>query len=153
MSMDSTSLSSATMPEIDSIEALLDFIDSHPTSRENGIDFDAVDIEEILFDPMEWLVQTDPNEKMRAPKLYEFLVLLLNKPSYSAYASWIDKEEGIFEIHNPTQVVKLWEKVKSRKTKQKMNFDTFSRGIRMYYAKGDMIPTYTRYTYRFAPTK
>ncbi|CAF0722634.1 unnamed protein product [Adineta ricciae] len=150
--MDST-LSPTTTPETDSAEALLDFIDSHPTNPENRIDFSAIDIEELLFDPTEWLVHTDPNEKMRAPKLYEFLVLLLNNQSYSAYASWVDKEEGIFEIHNPTQVVKLWEKVKSRKTKQKMNFDTFSRGIRMYYARGDMIPTYTRYTYRFASMK
>ncbi|CAF1013578.1 unnamed protein product [Adineta ricciae] len=151
--MDSTTFSPSTTPEIDSVEALLDFIDSHPMGPENWIDFGAVDIEETLFDPTEWLIHPDPNEKVRAPKLYEFLVLLLNNERYSAYASWIDKEEGVFEIHNPAQVVKLWEKVKSRKAKQKMNFDTFSRGIRMYYAKGDMIPTYTRYTYRFASTK
>jgi len=112
----------------------------------NSDSFDNHDIEPI--DPKEWLIQ-DSN-KMRPPKLYEFLVLLLNNPRYISYASWINKNEGIFKIHKPIQVAYLWKQVKIRKTNGSTNYDTFARGIRYYYKSGAMIKTHMKHTYCFA---
>jgi len=102
------------------------------------------------FDPEEWMIQDSSSSKIRPPKLYEFLRLLLDKPNYISYASWANKDEGLFTIHKPIQVALLWKKVKARKTSGLMDYDTFSRGIRYYYRSGTMIKTHTKHTYCFA---
>jgi hypothetical protein len=106
--------------------------------------------DEIFFDQSEWLIKESSTDKMRLPKLYEFLQLLLNNSRYSSYASWLDRSEGLFQIHKPVEVTKLWEKLRSRRTNHTMSFDKFSRNIRCQYHKGVMIPTYKKHTYRFA---
>ena len=106
--------------------------------------------DEILFDQKEWLIRHSSTDKIRPPKLYEFLRLLLNNSRYSSYASWLDQSEGLFQIHKPSEVTKLWERIRSRRTHCTMNFDKFSRNIRCQYHKGMMIPTRKKHTYRFA---
>jgi hypothetical protein len=102
------------------------------------------------FDLEEWMIQDSSSSKIRPPKLYEFLRLLLDKPNYISYASWANKNEGLFTIHKPIQVALLWKKVKARKTNGLMDYDTFARGIRYYYRSGTMIKTHTKHTYCFA---
>jgi len=106
--------------------------------------------DEILFDSTEWQTDDLSKQKRRPPKLYEYLHLLLNNPRYTSYASWLNKEEGLFKIHKPMKVAELWEKVKARKTNRDMDYDKFARGIRYYYDDGTMIATYTKHTYRFS---
>jgi hypothetical protein len=119
-----------------------------PSASINSQSFD--DEDEEPFDPKEWMVYDVLLFKTRPPKLKEYLCLLLNNPRYHSYACWVNKNEGLFKIHKPAQVVILWEKVKLRKTKRTMDFDSFARGIRCYYKSGFMIKTHTKHTYRFA---
>jgi hypothetical protein len=104
---------------------------------------------EILFTPQEWLVNDSFSGKIRAPRQNEFLLLILKNPKYSSYISWLEKDEGLFKIHEPEQLAKLWTKVKNRQTTRTMDYETFARGIRFYYKSGSMIKTYKKHTFRF----
>jgi hypothetical protein len=120
---------------------------SSPTNSEVSV---LNSSDEIFFDQKEWLIRHSSTDKIRLPKLYEFLHLLLNNSRYSSYASWLNQSEGLFQIHKPSEVTKLWERIRSRRTHSTMNFDKFSRNIRFQYHKGMMISTRKKYTYRFA---
>ena len=102
------------------------------------------------LDLQEWIVVDGSSKKLRPPKLYEFLRLLLNNPRYSSYIAWSDVEKGVFKIKKPAQVANLWKQVKVRKTHGCMDYDTFARGIRYYYKSKLMVKTNTRHTYCFA---
>jgi hypothetical protein len=123
--------------------------DSESSSHDDDDDDDDDDNEEPL-DLKEWMIQDDLSSKTRLPKLYEFLHLLLNNTRYVSYASWLNKNDGLFKVHRPIQVAYLWRKVKARKTVGLMDYDNFARGIRYYYKIGTMIQTYRKHTYRFA---
>ncbi|UJR21489.1 hypothetical protein I4U23_024573 [Adineta vaga] len=88
---------------------------------------------EVPFDRNEWLVSEPFSEK----------------PHYSSYITWINKKDGLFTILLPTEVARLWEKVKHRQTSKEMDYQTFSRGLRAYYTNGIMIKTYKKYTFCF----
>ena len=104
---------------------------------------------EIYFDPKEWLIKDDSSGKIRAPRQNEFLYFLLEDSRYSSYLSWLDRNEGLFKIHQPERVIELWTKVKNRQTNGTMDYDTFARGLRYYYQLGTMIKTHRKYTFRF----
>jgi hypothetical protein len=107
------------------------------------------DVDQPL-DHQEWTVVDGSSKKLRPPKLYEFLHLLLNNSRYSSYIAWSDERKGVFKIKKPAQVANLWKQVKVRKTNGYMDYDTFARGIRYYYKSKLMIKTNTRHTYCFA---
>ncbi|CAF1043219.1 unnamed protein product, partial [Adineta ricciae] len=102
------------------------------------------DLDDESFNYQEWSIHDRSTGKHRAPKLLEFLYLLLNNKCYTSYASWLDRSQGLFRIHKPDQVARLWRKVKVRRSNGSMNYDTFSRGIRYYYKSGLMIKTHTK---------
>ena len=108
------------------------------------------DLDDESFNYQEWLIYDRSTCKHRAPKLLEFLHLLLKNTRYNSYASWLDKSQGLFRIYKPDEVARLWRKVKVRRSNGSMNYDTFSRGIRYYYKSGLMIKTHTKHTYCFA---
>lgn len=101
-------------------------------------------------DLQEWMVVDESSKKLRRPKLYEFLRLLLNNPRYTSYIAWTDEKRVVFKIKKPAEVANLWKEVKVRKTTGCMDYDTFARGIRYYYKSKLMIKTNTRHTYCFA---
>jgi len=103
----------------------------------------------ILFTRQEWLVNDSFSGKIRAPRQNEFLLLILKNPKYSSYISWLEKDQGLFKIHEPERLAKLWTKVKNRQTTRTMDYETFARGIRFYYKSGSMIKTYKKHTFRF----
>ncbi|CAF0810487.1 unnamed protein product [Adineta steineri] len=107
------------------------------------------DFNEIPFDAKEWFVHDSTAGKLRPPRQNEFLYKLLEDSRYSSHISWLDRNEGLFKIHDPNRVAELWIKVKSRQTSATMDYDTFSRGIRYYYKTGAMIKTHKKYTFRF----
>ena len=107
--------------------------------------------DEITFDPNEWMIFDEYSTKVRPPKLYEFLRLLLNNQRYTSFASWIDENGGLFKIHRPNQVTNLWKQVKGRDCSQLTDYDIFARGIRYYYKSGIMKKTHMKHTYCFAP--
>ncbi|CAF4825108.1 unnamed protein product, partial [Rotaria sp. Silwood2] len=94
------------------------------------------DSNEFSVNPKEWLIIDPTSRRRRAPRQNEFLYLLLDRPYYSSYLTWLNKNEGLFKIHAPEQVAKLWSKVKNRKTNGTMNYDKFARGLRFYYKSG-----------------
>lgn len=98
----------------------------------------------------EWLVTDKASRRQRPPRLYEFLVLLLQKSHYESYASYKDKSQGIFEVHEPEKVADLWQQIKNRQSQQKMTYDKFARAIRWYYKTGIMKKTNARYTFQFS---
>ncbi|CAF2346183.1 unnamed protein product [Rotaria sp. Silwood2] len=107
------------------------------------------DSNEFSVNPKEWLIIDPTSRRRRAPRQNEFLYLLLDRPYYSSYLTWLNKNEGLFKIHAPEQVAKLWSKVKNRKTNGTMNYDKFARGLRFYYKSGSMIKTHKKHTFRF----
>lgn len=104
---------------------------------------------EIPFDPREWLVTDQTTGKHRAPRQYEFLLLLLRHPNYTSYIVWLDQSQGIFKITKPKDVAALWGRVKHRQTIGLMDYETFTRGIRFQYKSGKMIKTHRKHTFRF----
>lgn len=104
---------------------------------------------EIPFYSNEWQIYDRSLDKMRRPRQNEFLRLLLQNDRYSSYVSWVDKSQGLFRILEPDRVAKLWERVKSRQTNGKMDYETFARGIRYYYGKGLMVKTNKKHTFCF----
>ncbi|CAF3022123.1 unnamed protein product [Rotaria sp. Silwood2] len=115
----------------------------------NNFASSSVYFNEIPLDYNEWQVRDSYASRKRSPRQNEFLRLLLENPRYRSYTCWLDKKRGLFRILQPDQVVALWEKVKGRQTQRKMNYETFSRGIRHYYKAGIMMKTNTRYTFCF----
>ncbi|CAF0780858.1 unnamed protein product [Adineta steineri] len=107
------------------------------------------DFNEIPFDAKEWFVHDATAGRVRPPRQNEFLYKILEDSRYSSSISWLDRNEGLFKIHDPKRVAELWTKVKCRQTSATMDYDTFSRGIRYYYKTGAMIKTYKKYTFRF----
>jgi len=105
---------------------------------------------DIPTNPKEWLVTDRTSKRQRPPRLYEFLILLLQKSHYASYASYKDKSLGIFEIHEPEKVADLWQQVKNRQSNHKMTYDKFARAIRWYYKEDIMNKTNARYTFQFS---
>ena len=101
--------------------------------------------------PKEWLVTDKASKRQRPPRLFEFLLLLLENPTYASYASYTNKSQGIFQVHDPDKIADLWEQVKNRQSQQKMTYDKFARAIRWYYTSDIMRKTNTRYTFQFSP--
>jgi hypothetical protein len=106
---------------------------------------------DIPTDRREWLVIDKNSNRQRPPRLYEFLILLLKKEHYASYASYKDKSQGIFEVHQPEKVANLWQQVTNRQSHNRMTYDKFARAIRWYYKDDIMKKTNTRHTFQFSP--
>jgi hypothetical protein len=134
---------------------LTDF-DAPMVSLENPVDLQSLlgsteaPFFDIATDARQWMVTDRTSRRLRAPRLYEFLLLLLQKPEYISYASYTDRSKGIFEIHEPDKVASLWQRIRGRQSTQDMTYDKFARAIRWYYPKGIMLKTNARYTFRFS---
>ncbi|CAF0913924.1 unnamed protein product [Adineta ricciae] len=110
----------------------------------------SLEVCEIPTNRKEWLISDASSSRLRSPRLFEFLLLLVAKPHYESYASFTDRSKGIFQIHQPEKVAALWQAVKSRQSNQKMTYDKFARAIRWYYKSNIMQKTNTRYTFQFS---
>lgn len=106
---------------------------------------------EVSSNRKDWLVEDMVSKRSRAPRLIEFLVLLLRKPHCQAIASFTDRQKGIFQVHQPEKVAELWQSVKNRQSNSKMTYDKLARAIRWYYKSNLMQKTNTKYTFQFSP--
>ncbi|CAF4869090.1 unnamed protein product [Rotaria socialis] len=104
-----------------------------------------------LINSKDWQIMDSVSKRQRPPRLFEFLFLLLKNPNYTSYASFTNKSQGIFQIHEPDKVAMLWQQVKSRQSLKQMNYDKFARAVRWYYKLGIMQKTNSRYTFQFSP--
>lgn len=105
----------------------------------------------MSHDRAEWTLKDSNTKRLRSPKLFEFLIMLLQNDKYQCYASFIDRSKGTFCIHEPAKVAELWQLVKTRQSNQKMTYDKFARAVRWYYKSNIMEKTNTRYTFQFSP--
>jgi hypothetical protein len=63
---------------------------------------------------MRWRVIDLQTGKQRAPLLYEYFHLLLDNDSCSHIASYTNRSNGVFKIHNRNEAAKLWKIAKGR---------------------------------------
>ena len=112
---------------------------------------EATSLADVPTNTQEWQVVDNHSQRLRPPRLLEFLLLLLAKKHYQSYACYTKRSEGVFQIYQPEKVAKLWEEVKNRHSQQSMTYDKFARAIRWFYKSDLMIKTNTRYTFQFSP--
>lgn len=129
--------------------------DCFPSISDKDLTHNTADISQafqfdIPLNRKDWLIEDGATKRQRSPRLFEFLILLLEKSQYKCYASFIDKSKGLFQIHQPEKVAALWQAVKSRQSSQRMTYDKFARAIRWYYKSNIMQKTNTRYTFQFS---
>lgn len=124
--------------------------EAHPTLNAEVPQVVNVVPNDTQLDQEEWQVRDERSQRLRSPKLLEFLVLCLKKPHYQSYVTFIDRSQGIFQVHEPDRMAELWGKVRNRQSQLKMTYDKLARGIRWYYPAGLMIKTNTRYTFQFS---
>ncbi|CAF1305569.1 unnamed protein product [Rotaria magnacalcarata] len=127
----------------------LSVINNQDYSLFNNIIQSYDDPNERLFNPREWLIVDSLSRRLRAPRQNEFLYHLLEHPCYASYLTWLNRNEGLFKIHDPERVAKLWSRVKNRRTNGVMTYDKFARALRFYYKSGSMIKTHKKHTFRF----
>lgn len=130
-------------------------IDPFPSPPDTDQSCDIDDVSDVFsgnipLNKKEWLIKEPQSRRYRAPRLLEFLILLLSKAHYESYASFSDRSKGLFQIHQPGKVAELWQAVKSRQSSQKMTYDKFARGVRWLYKSKVMQKTNTRYTFQFS---
>ena len=137
-------------------EQTLDFdTNQNQESLENNINIESQNQKDDItkcFDHKYWLIHDSMSRKIRPPKICEFLQLLLCNSNYKSYASWIDKDNGLFKIYQTDKVADLWQKVKTRQHGRSMSVGNFERCIRYHYQSGLMIKTHRKRVYRFAKT-
>lgn len=138
------------------LQSIESWIHEFPIKEEiDDISFDLDNVmnqftSDIPINRREWMMEDALTKRLRSPRLFEFLVLLLTNFHYESYASFTDRSKGIFQIHRPEKVAELWQAVKSRQSNQKMTYDKFARAIRWYYKSNIMQKTNTKYTFQFS---
>lgn len=66
--------------------------------------------------------------------LWEFLLQLLDNPDSSKHLiAWVDRDQGLFRLHDTKKVALLWGNCKN---KPSMSYETMGRALRYYYTKG-----------------
>jgi len=98
------------------------------------------------------LRKSRPIPQRRAPgtkqKITQWIVGLLRDPKYNPKViTWLDEEQGVFQIKDTAAYARLWGKVKHN---QKMTYEKLSRAMRYSYKNDElrMVPE-KRLTYRF----
>ena len=73
-------------------------------------------------------------QKNNTSYLWEFLMELLDDPeSFKHLVSWVDREQGLFRLHDTKKLASLWGNCKNKPC---MSYETMGRALRYYYTKG-----------------
>lgn len=75
-------------------------------------------------DLKQWVIYDPTTARERRPLLYEFIRMLLDKDEYRHIAEYRDRNRGIFKLHAPKEVAKLWQRVKGRNSDTSKSFVT-----------------------------
>ena len=75
-------------------------------------------------DKSQWMIYDPITARQRRPLLYEFIRQLLDKDEYRHIAEYLDRNRGIFKLHEPKEVAKLWQRVKGRNSDASRSFVT-----------------------------
>eukprot|EP00794_Sanderia_malayensis_P018185 gene18185-19999_t len=80
------------------------------------------------------------------PRLYNFLLELLQDPDRYPCIEWIDEARGIFKFLDSARIAGLWG---LRKNKPHMKYENFARSLRTYIAKGILKKPRNKLVYQF----
>ncbi|TRY69478.1 hypothetical protein TCAL_06211 [Tigriopus californicus] len=112
---------------------------TEPTSEEDE------DADEDLEEDTE----SNPDTSTEKAKITVWLDRLINNPHYNPRViKWENKEEGLFRIVDQTELARLWGEVKNN---QSMTYDKFSRAMRYYYKRQELVIVRRKLVYKFGP--
>ena len=80
------------------------------------------------------------------PRLYNFLIELLQDTDRYTCIEWVDKSNGIFKFVESAEVARLWG---LRKNKPNMKYENFARSLRTYISKGILTKPRNKLVYKF----
>ncbi|CAF1458728.1 unnamed protein product, partial [Didymodactylos carnosus] len=137
----------------DDTNSLIDLIDesfsSLPSSAVSSLTTELSNA--LALESREWITEDPETKKRRRPLLFEFLHMLLDKPQYREYVSYVNTKQGIFKLHKPNEIAALWKDVKGRNTIHDMTYEKLARALRFYYKTGVIVQTPGRHTFQFGP--
>ena len=81
------------------------------------------------------------------PRLYRFLLELLEQPEKYPCVKWINKEERMFKFYDSEFVARLWGR---RKNRPNMKYENFARSLRCYKERGILQKPRQKLVYQFA---
>eukprot|EP00795_Rhopilema_esculentum_P011534 gene11534-21757_t len=85
-------------------------------------------------------------KKSGGPRLYRFLLELLEQPDRYPCVQWVNKEERMFKFLDSNHVAKLWGK---RKNRPHMKYENFARSLRCYKNRGILRKPRQKLVYQF----
>lgn len=85
--------------------------------------------------------------KPTGPRLYRFLLELLEQPDKYPCVKWINKEERMFKFYDSEYVARLWGR---RKNRPSMKYENFARSLRCYKERGILNKPRQKLVYQFA---
>ena len=98
------------------------------------------------------LVSTKPPDwsnvpKSGGPRLYRFLLELLDQPEKYPCIKWINRDERMFKFYDSEHVARLWGR---RKNRPNMKYENFARSLRCYKERGILRKPRQKLVYQFA---
>eukprot|EP00794_Sanderia_malayensis_P011238 gene11238-12418_t len=84
---------------------------------------------------------------MKMPKMYIFLLEILQTPNQHPCVKWQNEELKIFKIHDSQGLAKLWG---VKKKKPNMRYENFARTLRGYISRGLLNKPRKKLVYQFA---
>ena len=81
------------------------------------------------------------------PRLYRFLLELLDQPDRYPCIQWVNKEERMFKFMDSGRVAQLWG---NRKNRPNMKYENFARSLRCYKNRGILQKPRQKLVYQFA---
>ena len=129
-----------TEREIDETDSALSVTDSEDdgTLLEGGTRKNLVSAK-----PGDWPRTTKPG----GPRLYRFLLELLDQPEKYPCIKWLNKEERMFKFYDSEHVARLWG---IRKNRPNMKYENFARSLRCYKERGILRKPRQKLVYQFA---
>ena len=85
--------------------------------------------------------------KPGGPRLYRFLLELLDQPDKYPCIKWINKEQRMFKFYDSEYVARLWGR---RKNRPNMKYENFARSLRCYKERGILQKPRQKLVYQFA---
>jgi len=85
--------------------------------------------------------------KSGGPRLYRFLLELLEQPEKYPCIKWLNKEERMFKFYDSEYVARLWGR---RKNRPNMKYENFARSLRCYKERGILRKPRQKLVYQFA---
>ena len=91
----------------------------------------------------------DPTPNVPKAKITLWMTRLLESPAHNPrVVKWEDKSEGTFRIVDQRELSRLWGVAKRNPG---MDYDKFSRAMRYYYKRGELVIVRKKLIYQFGP--